>query len=171
MRIMGIDPGFGRMGVALLETQNAKGKTQKDATEILYSACLETEKTLDFPERLNKIMLALTELCHTWQPEVIALERLFFTRNQKTAMRVAEVRGAVIALAGRLGVAVREYGPQEIKIAVTGSGNASKNQVANMIGRLIKLPKAPKHDDEYDAIAIALTSLVSWRTDIHSLRV
>ncbi|MEK7535975.1 MAG: crossover junction endodeoxyribonuclease RuvC [Patescibacteria group bacterium] len=158
MRVMGIDPGFGRMGVAVLELVSGR------EPRLLFSTCLETYKSSSFASRLGDLMKNVRELTNKWTPDSVALEKLYFNKNVKTAMQVAEVRGALIGLLQELGKEVREYSPQAVKFAVTGSGNASKNSVIVMISKLIKLQKEIKHDDEYDAIAIAIT-------DIHSLRI
>ena len=155
MRVLGIDPGYGRMGIAVVE----KSKTGE---VLLLSDCIETSKDLSFAERLGKLAGGFEKVCKKWRPSQVALEKLFFTKNQKTAMQVAEVRGMILHLCQKRALSVREYSPQQVKVAVTGSGSASKNQVANMVTRILALKKNLKHDDEYDAIAIALT-------DIHTL--
>jgi len=127
---------------------------------LLHSDCLETSAG-EFDERLGELMARLETLTKLWKPDRLALERLFFNKNQKTAMRVAEVRGAVIAMAQRLELPTREYSPQEIKVAVTGYGKAAKRDVASMLKKLLGVKKTVKHDDEYDAMAVALTSIVS----------
>jgi len=93
----------------------------------------------------------------------MALEKLFFAKNQKTAMHVAEVRGALLQLAGANGLPVVEYSPGEVKSAAAGSGRADKQAVAKMIHALMKIEKKIRHDDEYDAIAIGITHLARAR--------
>jgi crossover junction endodeoxyribonuclease RuvC len=154
MIVLGIDPGFGRIGTAIIH----KGAGSE---KLIFSDCIETDKNLDFAERLNVITEIITGIITKHQPDVIAIEKLFFTSNQKTAMRVAEVRGAIISTANLKKLPVAEYTPLEIKVAVTGYGKSNKAQVANMVRRLIKLDKLPRYDDEYDAIACALTHLAS----------
>ena len=100
-------------------------------------------------------------LIQEFKPDTIALEELYFTNNAKTALRVAEVRGMLIYLAGSLGVALVEYNPLAIKIALTGYGRSTKEQVIKMVERLIKCPEKKMLDDEYDAIALGLTALAS----------
>jgi|SRR3989344_2507918 len=162
MRVLGIDPGYGRMGVAVLERMDDK----KGGEILLFSDCLETEAKQEFAERLGKLRRALLVLIKKWRPNMVALEKLFFTTNQKTAMQVAEVRGMIIALTQEKRLTLCEYTPLQIKIAVTGYGRASKTQVANMLHKLIKIEGGHKSnnkisDDEYDAIAIALTCLAT----------
>lgn len=92
----------------------------------------------------------------------MALETLFFTKNQKTAMKVAEARGVIQLAGAEHGLAITEYSPQAVKIAVTGSGNAAKDAVIRMVDRLIPLSKTKRLDDEYDAIALGIAHTASW---------
>ena len=153
-RVIAIDPGYERMGVAILE-KTTRGEI------LLYSDCIITSRTLSFPDRLGHISEALRSLIALWQPEVCATEKLYFSNNQKTAMRVAEVRGVIIEVARSCGLAIAEYNPHEVKVAVTGYGQAGKAQVATMVRRLVVIHQPPRYDDEYDAIAIGLTHLAS----------
>src|SRR3990167_6060196 len=152
MKILGIDPGYGRCGIAVVEKENGR-------ETLLHSACIETSAKKEFPERLAKGIKECSLLIKKHRPDVMALEKLFFTKNQKTAMRVAEVRGAIISEATKHSLPVHEYTPNEIKSAVASSGNASKQQVAAMLKLLLKIEKEVKYDDEWDAIAVAMTHL------------
>lgn len=152
MKVLGIDPGYGRCGVAILER---RGSTDT----LLYSACIETTAEMEFNERLAAVVAECERLLLAHSPAVVALERLFFAKNRTTAMKVAEVRGALLALATQHGVPVHEYAPVAIKSAAAGSGRADKAHVAKMLHLLVKIDKQIRHDDEYDAIAIALTHL------------
>lgn len=156
MRTLAIDPGFGRCGVAILEKAGA-------AQKLLYSDCIETSASLPFPERLAAVLEECTRLVASYAPHAMALEKLYFSNNQKTAMQVAEVRGALLGLAGSRGLAVFEYTPGEIKSATTGSGRADKKQIAKMIHLLVKIEKEIRLDDEYDAIAVGITHLARAR--------
>ncbi|HEY4488054.1 MAG TPA: crossover junction endodeoxyribonuclease RuvC [Candidatus Paceibacterota bacterium] len=156
MKVLAIDPGYGRCGVAIVEKENGKEK-------LVYSACIETSARDDFPNRLAIVASKCRELLERYRPESLAIEKLYFQKNQKTAMRVAEVRGALIALASAEGVPVFEYTPGEIKSASAGFGGADKKAVAKMLHALITIEKDIKHDDEYDAIAIGVTHLARWR--------
>lgn len=151
MVILGIDPGYGRCGVAVL----SKDRT-KDV--LIFSTCIETAAAAPFSSRLVETVHAIEELIEEYRPDRIALEKLYFTKNQKTAMHVAEVRGAILYLAGTKGLPVDEYGPGEIKAAVTGDGGADKKQMIHMVSLLTATRKEIRHDDEYDAIAVALTA-------------
>jgi crossover junction endodeoxyribonuclease RuvC len=119
---------------------------------------LSNKKDL-FSDRLLNLGNKIKEVLIKWKPEVVAIEKLFFTVNQKTAMTVAEARGMIIFLCAQQGLTLAEYTPLEIKKCITGYGSADKKQVIEMIPRLIRLEKEIEHDDEYDAIGVALTYL------------
>lgn len=150
MIILGIDPGYERLGVAILEKK--KGKE-----ELLFSDCIKTSAKIPFQERLFIIGQELEKVIKKWQPDVTAIEKLFFTTNQKTAMQVSEVRGLIIYLAMLYKSEVREFTPLEIKTAVVGYGKAEKRQVEHMVKTILKLKEKKRYDDETDAIACALT--------------
>lgn len=126
---------------------------------LVHSECLETSSSSEFTVRLNMVVERFARLLEQHVPNAFALERLYVTKNQKTAMRVAEVRGALIQHASRAGVPVFEYTPSEVKAAATGFGKADKEAVARMLNVLLKIEKDIEHDDEYDAIAIGVTHL------------
>lgn len=156
MIILGIDPGYERLGIAVLE------KNQGDKKEkVLYSDCFKTSAKLPFVERLLLLGKEVEKLIKQYSPEVFAIESLFFTNNQKTAMMVAEVRGALLYQAMCAGIAILEFTPLQIKMAAAGYGQADKKQVTDMVKKLVVIEKEIKHDDEYDAIAIALTGFAS----------
>ncbi len=157
MKVLGIDPGYGRCGVAVVEKNGG-------AKEILlYSDCIETSAKDAFPERLAAVARECALLMKKYAPDCVALERLFITKNQKTAMHVAEVRGALISAASNAGLKVFEYTPGEVKSAAAGWGGADKKAVARMLHALVTIDKKIQHDDEYDAIAIAVTHLARAR--------
>lgn len=155
MKVLSIDPGYGRCGVAVIEKQ----KNQKEA--LLYSECIETKSETDFPTRLLEITSQVRELIKEHSPEALAIEKLFFNKNTTTAMKVAQVKGALIHVSKDAGLDVFEYTPLEIKNAVTGYGKSTKRQVIEMTHALINIEKDIKHDDEYDAIAVGLTCTAS----------
>lgn len=157
MKILAIDPGYDRCGVAILK----RGKSQKH--ELVFSACVTTDKTSSFERRLNQVYVSCNALIEQYKPESIALERLYFTNNQKTAMRVAEVRGMLLQLANTHELVVSEYTPSQIKVAVAGSGSAPKGDIQRMIPLLVHIESRKRLDDEYDAIAIGLTHLACTR--------
>lgn len=158
MIIIAIDPGYERMGVAIIEKE-VKGK------EILiYSECFKTSPKIPHEERLHLIGKEIEKLIKKYKPEVMAIETLFFKNNQKTAMHVSEARGVMLYVASVAGLSVHEFLPVAIKIAVTGYGASDKDQVTLMVGKLIKINTEIKYDDEYDAIAVGLTYFASVRT-------
>lgn len=156
MKVLAIDPGFGRCGVAVLTKDSGKER-------VLYSDCIETSPKLSFPERLAEVVNACERIITDAAPAHMAIEKLFFSNNQKTAMQVAEVRGALISLAVQRGLGVSEYSPVQVKAAL-GYGKADKKQVAKMLHMLVKIDKQIKNDDEYDAIAIGVTHLAHARS-------
>ena len=152
MRIISIDPGYERVGIAVLEKQ-VKSAREK----LLYSDCFQTSSKTPFAERLKLIGMEIEKIINKYKPKTMAVESLFFNSNQKTAMLVAEVKGALKYIALKNKLQVSEYTPLQIKIAVTGYGRGDKNQVTIMVKNLIEIKKEIKYDDEYDAIAVGLT--------------
>jgi crossover junction endodeoxyribonuclease RuvC len=153
-RIIGIDPGYERLGVAIIE-----GSVGQET--LLFSTCLTTAKNLPFAQRLVQLGQTMEQLLVEYRPAMLAIEKLFFTKNQRTAMAVSETRGMIVYLAALAKLEISEFTPQQIKKTVTGQGGADKQQVLALVQRLIKLPAStdgPRLDDEIDAIAIALTA-------------
>lgn len=158
--ILGIDPGYGRIGIAVIEKNNGGEK-------LVHSECFETDAKLPHARRLFLIGDRLQEAIKKYQPQKIAVETLLWSKNKKTALQVAEARGVILSLAAKHNVLVYEYNPNQIKLAITGYGKSDKKQVVCMVEKLIKLKPKKRHDDEYDAIAIALTcSAISLSTDV-----
>ena len=158
MRILGIDPGYERLGVAVLEKN--KGEQRE---KVLFSECFKTSAKLEFSERLNLIGEEVRTIIKKYKPEVLSIETLFLTTNQKTVMRVAEARGVVIYEASRAGLKIFEASPPQIKIATTGYGKSDKAQIIKMVKMLVKMDNSKTSDDELDAIAIALTAFAHIR--------
>lgn len=155
MRILAVDPGFERMGIAVLERIAGK----KDI--LLASDCLRTSPSSPFHDRLYTLGQEVERFVKDWMPEALAIETLFFNTNQKTAMHVAEARGTVIYEAKRGGLSLYEFTPLQVKIAITGHGRGDKKQIISMVPKLIEVKKIISYDDEYDAIAIGLTCLAT----------
>lgn len=151
MRVLAIDPGYDRCGVAVIEKE-------KGRESLLFSTCVATKASDNYPERLRQVGESLKKFFADWQPNCVAIEKLFFATNRKTANQVSEVRGMIIYLAASAGLEVVEYTPLEIKQTVAGFGGANKKQVAEMVRRLVKFKKEKVLDDEYDAIAVGLTA-------------
>jgi len=153
MKILGIDPGYERLGVAVLEKNKGDQKEK-----VLFSECFKTSAKLEFSERLNLIGEEVRTIIKKYKPEVLSIETLFLTTNQKTVMRVAEARGVVIYEASRAGLKIFEASPPQIKIATTGYGKSDKAQIIKMVKMLVKMDNSKTSDDELDAIAITLTA-------------
>lgn len=155
MRVIAIDPGYDRLGVAVLDNCNG-------FDELLHSSCITSLATDPLAERLVTIGTAFKTLIASFQPDTFAVETLFFNKNIKTAMGVAQARGALLYLAKEAGCTVYEFSPQQIKVAVTGYGNSDKTAVTAMVKRLVKGAPENALDDEYDAIAVGVTCLASY---------
>ncbi|MDE2041215.1 MAG: crossover junction endodeoxyribonuclease RuvC [Patescibacteria group bacterium] len=151
MTILGIDPGYDRLGIAVIE------KTAAPKERLIYSACFQTSPKDDIYERLMRIGAEIVRVCEKYRPDVLGIENLFLAKNQKTAMRVSETRGIIIYEAARRHIPIYEYSPMEIKMSVTGDGTSDKSRIIKMVSLLIELPKKKIIDDEYDALAVALT--------------
>ena len=154
MKIIAIDPGYERMGVAILEKNSSK-------EDLVFSECFKTSPKIPHEERLRLIGEEIEKLIKKYKPETMAIETLFFKNNAKTAMHVSEARGVMLYVASAQGLKVVEFSPMAIKIAVTGYGASEKSQVTMMVQKLIKIDKDIKYDDEYDAIAVGLTYFAS----------
>lgn len=146
MIILGIDPGYDRVGIAVIEDKS-----------LLHSECFITSPKDDFHTRLREIGLKINEIIRQYSPKILAIESLFITKNQKTAMKVAEARGVISYEAAKANLGIHEYSPPQIKVAVTGHGASDKSQIIKMIPLLIKMKNKKALDDEYDAIAVAIT--------------
>ncbi|MES2930421.1 MAG: crossover junction endodeoxyribonuclease RuvC [Patescibacteria group bacterium] len=153
MKILSIDPGFERVGIAIIE------RTPKAKDTLSYSACFKTSAKIPFPERLALIGAEIERIIEKYEPRALGIEKLYFTTNQKTAMGVSEARGVIVYTAARNGLSIFEYTPGQIKTAVTGYGKADKAMVMSMVPKLIKMNAKTDSDDELDAIAIGLTCL------------
>ncbi len=156
MRILAFDPGFERLGAAVVE--------KNSGTDILvHSECVRTSAKDPFPTRLQQIGAAAEALIEQFKPDAVALEEIFFGKNEKTGVQIAEVRGMLTYIALSRGLTVYDYTPLEVKIAITGYGKSDKTAVAAMVPRLVRLPLRKRLDDEMDAIAVGLTCLASIR--------
>ncbi len=142
--VVAIDPGYDRVGIAVL-----------NGMEVIHSECFSPKKG-ELPERLLAVFSHVQSVIKKYKPDAVALETLFFSNNQKTAIAVAEARGVIMVAAMSCEVPVFEYSPQAVKIAVTGSGNAQKAAVIKMVERTVKLSVKKRVDDEFDAIALGI---------------
>ncbi len=149
MRIIGIDPGYAIVGFGIIEYDNGRFKT------VDYGA-VTTPAGTAFDKRLKIIYEDISQLLDIYKPESLAIEKLYFQNNQKTAIDVAEARGVVLLAASQRNILIREYTPLEVKKSITGYGQAVKKQVQEMTKRVLNLPAIPKPDDTADALAIAV---------------
>lgn len=153
MRILGIDPGFDRLGLAVVEGDPSR-------PTLIWSDCVTPPKGAT-ADRLAAVEDAVRTAITTYTPDAVAIETLFFSTSKTSALGVAEARGVVLATAGQAGLPVREYSPGTVKLAVTGHGRADKTAIARMLPKLLTLPPKKRLDDEFDAIAIAITGLAN----------
>ena len=149
MRIMGIDPGTATTGFSIIDS--IKGKIS-----LLDYGCIRTHSSLPQCERLKQISEDLTVLIEKWEPYMASVEKLFFQKNIKTAMTVAEARGIILGKLAETNIEIGEYTPLEIKSAICGYGKADKKMVQQMIKAILGLQRIPKPDDAADAIAAAI---------------
>lgn len=160
VRILGVDPGFDRLGICILEKNGT-------AESLLYSTCVVTNRQDVFGKRLETLGTKLVEVLKSYKPDELAIEKLFFAKNQTTALQVAEVRGIILYLSQLHGLSVFEYSPPQVKVAVAGHGKATKSDIALMIPRILKtVSRSGMLDDELDAIAIALTHSAHRKTHL-----
>ena len=151
--IIGFDPGIGRLGFAVLSGQPSK-------PELIKIGCWETNPQLPQNQRLLQLGQQITKLLKKYQPIKAGLEKLFFSKNVKSALNVAEARGVISFLLTAQACPIIELSPQEVKIAATGQGRADKIQVQKMLQLTFKLKTIPQPDDAADALAVALATLV-----------
>ena len=149
MKILGIDPGYGITGFGLVDAQRGQFR-------LLRCGAITTPAGMDFSARLEIIYEDMKELLRVTQPDVVAIEELFFGQNVTTGIGVAQSRGVILLAIRQAGLEVYSYKPMQVKQAVVGYGNATKHQVMDMTKRLLHLSESPKPDDAADAVAIAL---------------
>ena len=149
MIVLGIDPGTAALGYGIVERTGSRLRAVDYGT-------LTTSADAPLPDRLRRIHAHVAELIETHRPDLVAVERLFFSRNAQTAFAVGQARGVVLLAAAQAGIEVREATPSEVKVGVTGYGNADKGQVVRMVTVLLELAEVPTPDDTSDALAIAI---------------
>ena len=157
MRILGIDPGIGRCGWGVIETEKGKLKT-------LNFGCIETSSKIEIPKRLQEIYQEVTKIIKTYKPDALSIEELFFNNNAKTAFVVGQARGVILLAAAENNLTIGIYTPLQVKLALTGYGRAEKPQVGQMVKVLLNLKEIPKPDDTADGLAIAITHAFSAKT-------
>ncbi len=156
MIILGIDPGFGRIGWGLIKDERGK-------QSLINYDCIETNPNIKLEARIAHIFKDITAIIRKHKPSTIASEELFFGTNVTTALSVGQARGVIMLAAYQNQIPTYLYKPVEIKMAVTGYGSASKAQIQKMVKLILKLDSIPKPDDAADALAIALTHCYSQK--------
>lgn len=159
MRILGIDPGYAIVGYGVLEYEKNKFYPLEFGT-------VTTEAHTDFQHRLMEVYEGVDDVIKRTKPDALAIEKLFFTTNQKTVIQVAQARGVILLAAAQNGIPVYEYTPLQIKQSVTGYGKAIKTQVQDMTKRILRLEKVPKPDDTADRLAVAICHGYSYRSKL-----
>ena len=148
MKVLGIDPGTAALGYGIVERSGGRLRE-------VDHGCLTTSADSTLPERLLAIHALVDELIGLHEPDIVGVERLFFSRNVQTALGVGQARGVVLLAAAEHGIEVREATPSEVKSAVAGYGAADKEQVARMVQLVLGMSERPRPDDAADALAIA----------------
>ena len=164
MRILGIDPGYGITGFAVIDAQ-------RNQFHLLNCGAITTPPGTDFSARLEMIYEDMRKLLELSKPDTVAIEELFFGHNVTTGIGVAQSRGVILLAIRQAGLEVHQYKPMQVKQSVVGYGNATKHQVQDMTKRILHLQQLPKPDDAADAIAIALCharSCTSLLSQIHN---
>lgn len=149
MKILGIDPGTAIVGFSVIEYIDKK-------MNLLEYGCIYTSKDLPMEERLVEIFNGIENIIKKYSPEHMAIEELFYFKNNKTVISVGEARGVILLAGKKNGLKIAEYTPLQVKIGITGYGKADKKQVQLMVKTLLKMEEIPKPDDAADAIAIAV---------------
>lgn len=156
MRIIGIDPGTGILGFGVIDIVGNK-------TKLVTAGVITTPAHTPIDERLEEIFDGLTQIIAETKPSVMAIEKLFFSRNVTTAISVAQARGVAMLTGRKAKLPIAEYTPQQIKQSLTGYGKADKKQVQEMVRIQLGLSEAPKPDDCADALAAAITHFMMSR--------
>ncbi|MDP2637316.1 MAG: crossover junction endodeoxyribonuclease RuvC [bacterium] len=152
MTILGIDPGTARLGYGVVE--------KAASLRCMDYGCIETPKTLRAEQRLLLLEKGIQKLLKQYKPDALAIERLFFFKNLKSALPVSEARGVVLLCAAKKKLPIVEFAPLQAKMAITGYGRADKKQMQAMVQKLLSLPTIPKPDDAADALAVAIACAV-----------
>lgn len=156
MIILGIDPGIGKVGWGIIKDESGK-------QEAIEYGCFETSSKINLDERLARIYDFVTDLIKKFNPEVLAIEQLYFAANSKTALIVGQARGVILLAASKSNLPTASYTPLQVKQALTGYGRADKNQIQSMVSSILHLSKKIVQDDAADALAIAITHAFSYK--------
>ncbi len=159
VRILGIDPGFGRTGFGIIEKQSGSSSDWK----LISYGCIETDKKKEFVERIEELHIVLTHIIKKYQPTHSAVEDLFFYKNVTTAIKVGQARGVILLTLRQARLPVYEFTPLQVKQSVTGYGRAEKGQLQRMVKMILHIQKPITPDDAADALAVALTCGASMK--------
>lgn len=168
MRVLGVDCGIAITGWAVLER---KKRYSRGLLNTLSYGVIRTEAKKEMSKRLKKVFKELSGVIQEYKPNCIAIESLFYFKNQKTVMSVGQARGVSILAAAQKGLQVYNYTPLQVKQAVTGYGKASKDQIQRMVKTILGLGEIPRPDDAADALAIAICHLNTGGTQNSKLKV
>lgn len=156
--ILGIDPGYDRVGICVLDVENGKDR-------LIFSTCVQTDKKSDSNKRIAQIAFEVESVIQKYKPVCMGIESLFLFKNQKTVIQVAEARGVIKYVAEKCGLKIIEPTPMQIKSSIAGDGHADKSQVEYMVRNILNLGYEGKIiDDEIDAMAIALTTRLFYKS-------
>jgi len=150
MRILGIDPGIGICGYSIIDFEGGE-------YTLVSSGAIKTDKDAPTGARLLEIFNDICEICTGFKPDCASVEQIFFFKNQKTIIPVAQAKGVILCALEKMGVAASEYTPMQVKLTMTGHGRASKDEVKIMVEKFVTIGQNIKSDDTIDSIAIALT--------------
>ncbi len=164
MVVLGIDPGLATVGFGVVESFRGN-----DFRALEYGAVL-TEAGRKVEDRLSEIYDNVDELCKTFRPDAVSVEKLYFNTNEKTAINVAQARGVILLALRKNNVPIFEYTPLQIKQALTGYGRAEKKQIMYMVKTLLGLDSEPKPDDTADALAAAICHVYSSSSILFGLK-
>ena len=159
MIILGIDPGTATTGYGLIKVKNRRAKIKNNLICLSYGL-IETSPSLTAPDRLKKINNELSKIISKYQPEIMAVESIFFFKNLKTAIPVSQAKGVILLTAAKKKIPVEEFSPPQVKSIVTKNGWASKAEVQKKVKENLRLKEIPKPDDAADALGIAICSAV-----------
>lgn len=158
MRVIGIDPGTAIVGYGIIDYQ-------KNSYSVIKYGVIITSKDLTIEERLEIIYEELKKILEEYKPEFMAIEDLFYFKNNKTVISVAQARGVILLLAKKKNIPTASYTPLQVKMGITGYGRAEKKQIQTMTQKFLKLKEIPKPDDAADGLAIAITHINSLNSN------
>lgn len=164
MRVLGIDPGTAIVGYSIMDFKENK-------MNLIKYGCIYTHKDLPMEERLVEIFNGLEEIISEFSPQFMAVEELFFFKNNKTVISVGQARGVILLAGKKNGLSIESYTPLQVKMGITGYGKADKKQVQLMVQKILNLKEIPKPDDAADAIAVAITHINSLTNSLYSPKV